>query len=195
MKPFFIIHGQRLAALLILIFLCSVLYLVLIGPIFTHYAEAVRNLEADRALLLRYERIASSAPDVADLARSVRARQIQSGIFVSGSTDALAAANLQNSIGTLVTRAGGELRSVQSLPVENSDGLRRIKIRFQLITNVHGLRQILHELETGQPLLFIDEFKVRTRLERISVQSDELEVAQDFLVDMAISGYRLGESA
>ncbi len=193
MRSFLFIYGQRLSALLILILLCSILYALLIGPIFTRYNEEVAHLESDRALLLRYERVASSAPDVADFARSVRARQIQSGIFVSGSTDALAAASLQNVIGTLATGSGGDLRSVQSLPVEDTNGLRRIRIRFQLITNVHGLRHILHELETGQPLLFIDEFKVRTRLERISAKTDELEVAQDFLVDMVISGYRLGE--
>lgn len=192
MKSLSMVHARRFFALGILIALCVVLYSTLIGPIFTRYGDGVAALENDRALLQRYRSVALSAPDVEDIARSVRAKQVSSGAFVSGSTDALAAAHLQNAIGTLVSRTGGDLRSVQSLPAEDVDGLVRVRLRFQLITNIHGLQRILHELETGRPLLFVDDFKLRTRLERTSPNNDVLEVSQDFLVDMVVSGYRLG---
>lgn len=184
------ILGRITAAGLLLLSL-SLLYIVFVAPIVGGYGAALAKLEADRALLVRYQRIAASTDEIEQQAAAVRERQQTSGVFLEGRTDALAAAVLQNALGAAVDEAGGELRSVQSLPSEQENGLIRVRLRLQLVANIRSLKAFLYTVETGTPLLFVDDLKLRTRLERVSVEKDILEVTDDFLIDLSLSGYRL----
>lgn len=184
--------ANRLAALALLLLSLALAYMLLFAPVTDGYAAARRALEKDRMLLERYRRVAASADAIEQQASAIRAARRDSGVFLDGSTDALAAAALQNELGAAAARAGGDLRSVQSLAPEPADGMNRIRLRLQLVADIRTLTAFLHEIETGYPLLFVDEIKLRTRLERVSVESDVLEVTEEFLVDIALSGYRSG---
>ncbi|GAB4576075.1 MAG: hypothetical protein Tsb008_18750 [Rhodothalassiaceae bacterium] len=184
--------ANRLAALALLLLSLALAYMLLFAPVTDGYAAARRALEKDRMLLERYRRVAASADAIEQQASAIRAARRDSGVFLDGSTDALAAAALQNELGAAAARAGGDLRSVQSLAPEPADGMNRIRLRLQLVADIRTLTAFLHEIETGYPLLFVDEIKLRTRLERVSVENDVLEVTEEFLVDIALSGYRSG---
>lgn len=184
--------ANRLAALALLLLSLALAYMLLFVPVTDGYAAARRTLEKDRMLLERYRRVAASADAIERQASAISAARRDSGVFLDGGTDALAAAALQNELGAAAARAGGDLRSVQSLAPEPADGMNRIRLRLQLVADIRTLTAFLHEIETGYPLLFVDEIKLRTRLERVSVESDVLEVTEEFLVDIALSGYRSG---
>ncbi len=185
----------RLLAALLLIFALGLVDGVIVDPLFGSYGAAEARLEAARARLARYRDIAAAADGIESAAARTRAERAASGVFLVGDTDALAAAALQNTIGALAREAGAELRSVQSLPPEESEGLVRVRLKSQLITTTRGLKRLLLALETGRPLLFVDAIKVRARLGRIAPRTDALEVGADLMVDLTISGYRLGEVA
>ncbi len=186
---------NRALAALLLIFALGLVEMVIAEPLFGSYEAAKARLEEARSRLARYRAIAASTDRVERAAAQARAERASSGIFLVGNTDALAAAALQNTIGALAREAGAELRSVQSLPAEESEGLVRVRLKSQLITTTRGLKRLLHALETGRPLLFVDAIKIRARLGRIAPRTDALEVNADLMVDLTISGYRLGEVA
>ncbi|GEQ96603.1 hypothetical protein JCM17844_02400 [Iodidimonas gelatinilytica] len=185
---------KGLAVLLLLAALLFV-YEALVAPIFSGYRAQIEAYDQDKRLLRGYRAVAQSARSVEDLTRQVRAHQAQSGIFLKGLSDALAAARLQTYLGEAISSNEGDVRSVQSLPVDMAEGLSRVRLRVQFLTNIRGLAQLLQQLETGQPAVFVDAVKLRTRLERTEVGADKMAVAQDFLVDLTVSAYRLGEDA
>ncbi len=186
---------NRILAILLLGLALGLVHLVIVEPLFGSYDAAEARLEEARSRLARYRDIAAAADRVERAAALARAERVSSGVFLVGDTDALAAAALQNTIGALAREAGAELRSVQSLPPEESEGLVRVRLKSQLITTTRGLKRLLHALETGRPLLFVDAVKIRARLGRIAPRTDALEVDADLMVDLTISGYRLGEMA
>ncbi|RMD89916.1 MAG: hypothetical protein D6807_02745, partial [Alphaproteobacteria bacterium] len=65
-------------------------------PLFGAYDAAAERLQEARDRLARYRRIAASAERIEQQAAAARAARAQSGIFLVGDTDALAAAALQN---------------------------------------------------------------------------------------------------
>ena len=186
---------NRILAILLLGLALGLVHLVIVEPLFGSYDAAEARLEEARSRLARYRDIAAAADRVERAAALARAERVSSGVFLVGDTDALAAAALQNTIGALAREAGAELRSVQSLPPEEREGLVRVRLKSQLITTTRGLKRLLHALETGRPLLFVDAVKIRARLGRIAPRTDALEVDADLMVDLTISGYRLGEMA
>ncbi|GER06635.1 hypothetical protein GCM10007972_03110 [Iodidimonas muriae] len=194
MAPSKTLLHKGLAVLLLLVVFLFV-YESLVAPIFSGYRAQIEAYDQDKRLLRGYRAVAQSARSVEDLTRQVRAHQAQSGIFLKGLSDALAAARLQTYLGEAISSNGGDVRSVQSLPVDKAEGLSRVRLRVQFLTNIRGLAQLLQQLETGQPAVFVDAVKLRTRLERTEVGADTMAVAQDFLVDLTVSAYRLGEEA
>lgn len=182
---------HRLAAAAILLLLPLTVWALLLRPLTVPYAEARSGLEESRQRLTRYRDIAAASDVIGAAIAEARAEQIASGAFLVGETDALAAAALQDTIGAIAADAGSDVRSVQSLPAATENGLVRIRLRAQLVTDTAGLVDILEAIETGRPLLFVDDFKLRTRLERTRDDGNGLEVASEYLIDLALSGYRV----
>ncbi|WP_281301626.1 MULTISPECIES: type II secretion system protein GspM [unclassified Iodidimonas] len=182
---------RRISAVGLIFLAIAVSYELVIAPLVFEYRAGVAQLEKDAALLRRYQKVALSVDEVEALSRDVRQGQAQSGVFLSESTDSLAAARLQTLLGQTVTAAGGDVRSLQGLPVVVRDGLSRIPMRLQFMSDIRGLSDLLYRIESSQPMIFVDQLQIRTRLERTSVRGDELEVGQNFLIELVVSSYRL----
>jgi hypothetical protein len=90
-------------------------------------------------------------------------RRTSGGYFLAGSTDALAAAGLQDQVRALVIEKGGSIRSIQPMPGVAVDGLTRITLRVQMAGTIETLLEVLYALETGTPILFIDSLDVQKR--------------------------------
>ena len=171
------------------------LYALVLDPLFSGYRAGLEKLRQEQSRITRFAAIAANAEEVEAAADSVESRQAQSGIFIQGASDAQAAAALQNRINSVVSSAGGDLRSVQSLPPESSDddGVSRIGVQLQYIGTIRNLRRLLYELETGTPLLFVEKLEMRGRLSRRSRQDDNLQVDPNFLVTLSLRGERPGD--
>lgn len=183
--------AQRLAAAAILLLVPVALWLAAIRPLTVPYAEARADLAESRQRLTRYRDIAAASDAIGVAIADARAEQVAGGAFLVGETDALAAAALQDMIGAIAADADSDVRSVQSLPAQAENGLVRIRLRAQLVTTTAGLVALLEAIETGRPLLFVDDFKLRTRIERARPDGDSLDVASEYLIDLALSGYRV----
>lgn len=82
---------------------------------------------------------------------------------IEAATPAVAAASLQRAVKQAVEAAGGKLVSTQTLPPAEEQGHARISIRVRMNSEVGALVEVLHSLEGGRPLLFVDDLSVRSR--------------------------------
>ena len=81
--------------------------------------------------------------------------------YLTGGTDTLASAALQERVKTLAEANGAAIGSLQSLGGEDQTGLRRIAIRVQLSATLPQLVGMLYGLESGMPLLFVDNLEMQ----------------------------------
>jgi general secretion pathway protein M len=117
----------------------------------------------------------------------------QANLLLEGNTAGIAGANLQKLISDLVLEHGGASSSLQILPTGEDGSLVRIALRLSISVGIDGLRDIVHGIETGKPLLFIDDLTVRA-VEQKSGGTDPHYLGP-LDVTLQVSGFRLKDKA
>lgn len=90
---------------------------------------------------------------------AVRGRD--ASLLLKGDTVAIAEANLQKLVSSVVSEYGAGATSYRVLPSSEDGSLVHISLGLSANVSIDGLRDILHRLETGAPLLFVNAISVR----------------------------------
>lgn len=155
------INKSRAAALALLMLVLLTVYGVIMAPL---WALSSRYDESIESLLFRLKRFQSVAAEkdrwMARL-EEIRNEGEQAKNVFSQNTAALAAADLQSRIKETVTSAGGELISTQVIPERKEDQFTRIAVKVRLNGSTGVLRQVLHDIESEQPVLFVENLNLR----------------------------------
>lgn len=162
---------SRLAALLLLIVAIVAAYSFILDPIIVGYGETDRQIEEVRDQLARYQRLAAERPALEQQIQQATNERTSDGYYLSGGTDALAAAGLQDRVNALVGAKDGLLRSIQPMPGVDDQGFRRITLRVQMTATIEVLFETLYALESGTPMLFVENLDIQSRA--IRRRSDE----------------------
>ena len=184
---------SRLAALALSAGVAFALYLFVVAPIVAGYAETGAAVAQAAELLDRYRRVAAARPALQERLDALKARQSEIGTYLGGGTDALAGAELQELVNATVAKGGGGLRSVQILPVKADGGFRRIGVRVQMTATIAQVLRVLHGLEAGSTLLFVDNLEVSNRRARRR-RNQPVELDPTLLVRLDLFGYLIPKS-
>jgi Tfp pilus assembly protein PilO len=180
--------ASRFAAAALLVAVIFVLYATFFHPIFRDYGEVNEKIERDEALLNRFETIANSQAALRAHLEELTAQQAQSGVFLSGENNSLAAAQLQDLVNRTVLAEGGKLRSVQILPVDESQDFSEVGVRLQMTATLAAFARILYAFESNDEFLFVDNIDVSNRRARRRRNQDE-ESEPELLIRMDLAGY------
>lgn len=188
--------SRTLAVVLLGIAVLAV-YQLIFAPLAIAYRDGERSIEQSKELLQRYEALAEQRSLLADRLAERQERAASAAGYLTGPSDALAAAQLQDRVKSVVEAAGGELRSTQILPatpLEGDLGFRRTTLRVHFVVTIEGLETTLYDLETGQPYLIIDDVTIRQeRVRRRRRNDPEREPMLD--VSLELFGYLREEPA
>ncbi len=179
---------SRLAALVLSAGVAFALYVFVVAPIAAGYAETDAAVTQATELLERYRRVAAGRPALQQRLDALKSRQSEIGTYLSGETDALAGAELQELVNATVATGGGGLRSVQILPVKADSGFRRIGVRVQMTASIAQVLRVLHGLEAGSTLLFVDNLEVSNRRARRR-RNQPVQMDPTLLVRLDLFGY------
>jgi hypothetical protein len=179
---------HRGAALLLLAGVILAIYLLAIAPYLAAYHAADSGVEESEALLQRYSEIARSRQSLQMQLDQLVARQAASGIYLSGNTDALAAAALQDIVNKAIGSSGGTLRSVQILPAKADGDFKWVGVRVQMTSSIVQLARSLYALEAGKTVLFVDNLDVSNRRARRRRGADQDE-NPTLLIRLDLYGY------
>lgn len=174
---------SRVLAIGLLVVALALCYLVLVHPIVAAYRETARTIAELEASLVRYQQIGGQhSLHEADLARFQRA-QPSGGYFLKSQTDALAAAELQDRVKRLINSSGGELVSTRDLPVSQQGRFWSVGIQVQMSGTVGTVLAVLYALESGRPLVIVDNVNLRgiaeSRFRRTEPEVNRLSVSFD----------------
>src|SRR5215468_1837900 len=146
----------RFVAVGLLLLALAFVHTFVVRPLAASWYEAVGTIEDARALAARYARTAAARSQYEEQAVALRAEKPNPEWFLSGETDALAAAAMQDRISSLTQAAGAEIRSIQTAAAVDEDGMRRIGATVELATKTAGLLRVAYAIESGTPYLFIN---------------------------------------
>lgn len=154
---------SRLTALLLLALVLAAAYLWIVEPLAAAYADTDAGITDTRDLVERFDRLAAARPSLEAQLAAIEQKPDTAAYYLSGATDALAAAALQARVTALVEGSGATLLSIQTLPSAAEQNLRRVSIRLQMTAEIAPLVRVLHGLEAGIPLLFIDNIELQSQ--------------------------------
>jgi hypothetical protein len=145
-------------ALALLAATVSATLLLIVAPILTAHREMASKIEVSRGLLNRYRALSAGQVQLAGRVEAVERTATYAGAYVRERSDAVAAATLREHVQDIVQRAGGELHASQVLPVEpvkEEVGVRRVSLNLQLAIEIGRLQDLIYDLETAAPFVFI----------------------------------------
>jgi general secretion pathway protein M len=140
--------------------IAAVLYLVAIGLFLTAFSMAMLDItdqvrsaqQASETLAQLRSREGRAAP--------VQAGATETNPFLEGTTLTVASAALLQRVSGAITGVGGSVQSSQvDITTGGKDGIVGLLINFEL--EQPALQKLLFDLETGSPMLFIDQIDIQ----------------------------------
>ena len=180
---------SRLLAVTLLILLVLGLYSGVAAPLQQRFADYDDSISQSQRLLERYQRETLDPAALDQRRRSLERAQAAAGGLLKGDNEAIAGAFVQHFVTTAVEAEGGNLRSIQVLPVKSENGFRRIATRAQMTVTTPALRDFLYRIEAAKPFLFIDNLDIRLGRKARRRQESSGEEEIQLLVRMDIFGF------
>jgi general secretion pathway protein M len=148
----------RFLALALTVTLAAALWLGVAQPLISWHAARGEALAQRRALLQRMTALVATLPE---LQREASQHQAPAAALLEGSSDAIAGATLQTAVQRMATAAGATLRSLETLPAEQSGHYRRISLRISTDAPWPVLIGLMRAIEQGTPQMLIDNLQLR----------------------------------
>lgn len=89
-------------------------------------------------------------------------KSIRREVLVPGATDGIAGAELQRRLSEHARTSALTLRSTQIAAPKREANLTAVGVDASLIGTIDGVRSLLHAIETGDPLLFVEGLSIRS---------------------------------
>jgi hypothetical protein len=159
-------YSSRLAAVGLLVALVVAVYGALAMPLVEAHSRLNLAQKETREQLDRYAQIAARRPAIEVLLTKLESQQVSTSIYLHGSTDPLAAVELQDRINAQIKRTGGKLRSIQVLRAETNESFKRVAISVQLTTTMSAFHNLLYAIEASRPLLEIRNLEIKNTRRR-----------------------------
>jgi general secretion pathway protein M len=163
---------SRALALALLFALVCLVFGDIVLPLLGAYRTAVASAQQLQSSI---DHARTSGDNVAALRAEVAKRkgleQSAPG-FLRSSKEALAAAELQERLKTVTATVHADLRSTQSLPPRDEANARRITVRGEIVADIAALQTLFYVLESGSPMLFLDNVDIGGMTPKITVRFD-----------------------
>lgn len=137
-----------------------------VAPALRTYQSQGERLERARSQLDRVRRLSAQLPAMRAQVARLRDQDQLAPYVVDAANDALAAVQLQDRLKAIAQAHDGRVLSTRVLSPTADGAFERVIIDARLELPLEGLQDMLHEMETRTPYLFIDELSVMARPQR-----------------------------
>lgn len=175
---------QTLAVSLLVILLLLII-IFLAKPFissYMNYGETIDSLEQQQQT---YQRLAQGMEQTQAELEQLKKNDPSADLYLPESKPALAAASLQQYLNRSIRRNGGQVVSTKILNQDEESPLLGVAIQVHLRLEIDELVPLLHSLESGKPVLLIENLSVtanvrparRTRQQRLRQQQQQRQAA------------------
>lgn len=150
-------NGRILAAALAALAAFAV-WLALIAPVLDWYGARQARLRAAQQRAERETALIAQLPTLKAAAQN--AAHAPNAALLSGDSDAIAGAGLQEQVQGMAGSANAQLTSIETLPAEQVGSLRRIGVRVELNAQLPVVVALLKAVETATPKMLVDDIRL-----------------------------------
>lgn len=147
-------QGRILAASLALLTLV-VAWIGIVSPVLDWYGDRSARLNELYARAARERALIDTLPALQK--QAIEAAKTPTRAVLSGSTDAIAGAALQEQVRTMATAAAADLTSIETLPAEQAGAYRRIGVRVELTAKLPVIVDLLKAVDDAEPSMLADD--------------------------------------
>ena len=182
---------ERAGALALLVVIVGVVAIAAGTPLWRLYDDQAAEIERNRELVQRFGAVAAGLGPLEQELRVVEAGADTSRYTLRGPSPALAAAQLQERVRTVVERHGGTMTSAQVVDTRGEGYFQEVAINVRLSADVPVLQRVLHSLESSVPWLQIEDLVVVARRPRRARRAALDAPAAPILLDVRfrVAGY------
>jgi general secretion pathway protein M len=181
--------GQALAIAVVILAL-ALAWFGAVDPVRSWFNDRDLLLERRQALLHRMREVAATLPALRAASATDAGRDDSAGIsMLSGASDAVAAANLQEHVQQMAGAAGVSLTAVETLPATAAGEWQRVSLRISLNASWPVLMDLLRAIEQSPTRILIDD--VHFHMETVVTHPTVLPVQ----ASMVLYGFRLTEAS
>ena len=148
------------------------------------YEQSIEALLHERA---RYEEVLSQKEPLESRIARFKAQAVRQQAFLVADSDTLAGAMLQETVKGIVQKAGGALESMEIRAVSGDSTLDQIGLRVRFVGTIDVLQRTLHEVESGELLLVVEQLDVRSKA---SAVRDDPTQPVEIAISLDLYGYR-----
>ena len=151
---------RRLAALGLLVLGLGLGALIFVVPVIAqhrHYDAEIAQLGKS---LERLNAVARTRTRSEQALKYLKRRGLTQRYYLSSQQETLASAELQQRAKDVIERNGGQLVSAQVLTGQRAGNATVAALRVNMRGDVKVMQQVLYELETGKPVLFVDQISI-----------------------------------
>jgi len=183
-------------------------YLLVLVPLLNVYGEKEEILTQKRMLAAKLATAAGELPRLNQRLTQLRQASSARKIFLEGSSDAIAGANLQSHIEELANTAGIVISTTEARPPEVLGPDRKIGLRIAVSGGYESILKFLATVESGSPPLVLDNLQIHAALGgRLSLptypmtppqtpnQSSEQAASARLDAGLDVYGFRRSESS
>jgi hypothetical protein len=154
-------NGRILAASLAVLALL-VVWIGVIEPVLDWYGSRAGELTALRLRAARETALIGTLPSLRKVAAEA-SRTPTKGVL-TGATDAIAGATLQEQVKSMASAVKADLNSVETLPAEQTGQYRRIGVRVELNAQLPIIVALLKSVEDAQPSMLVDDLRLTSQV-------------------------------
>ncbi|PKU22591.1 type II secretion system protein GspM [Telmatospirillum siberiense] len=187
-------RGQVMALLITFVPLLA-LWSVAVVPLTDLYGERAEQLTARRRLVQRMSLLAADLPALQDRAAAMAKSDGPVVRLLDGTSDALAAASLQNRVQEMVVAAGARLTSVEIMETTAAGDYRRIGLKVALSAPWPVLVGLLGGVEQSSLPMMIDGLQIRAGSAASSSGGSGSDGARSFDAGFTVSAFRSAAAA
>jgi len=168
--------GLAIGLLVMVVLLIIQMLIVPVISTNTLYNEEIEDLQFK---LNKYQHAVDNKANLEAQLQLLKEELAETQLFQSNIALGIVAATLQNRIRQVVEKINGNLISTQVMPEKNESNFTRVAINVRLTGNDKVLQQLLFELESAMPLLFVDKVGLSSnrRPSRAETRSNPLNIS------------------
>lgn len=151
--------GHAIALGLVLVVL-GLAWLAIASPLIGWYNTRAETLSERRLFAARLTGLAASLPALEQAERRLAATAPARNALLAGSTNAIAAATLQQTVQTLATGSRATLSSAETPAAQKVGRYWRIRLRVSVGGSFPILVHLLRAITTGKPTMLIDNLRL-----------------------------------